>query len=347
MAGTRPTKPVLRAGFLVVAAALILSTVACGSSRPVTTPPPATEPDSTTTTSTAPDTTTTSPFSGLWPGSLFTSGRVAYWPVNAQSAVFAHDIVSDYKADYGAVGVVQIPIYIVPASQPTVTVSVEAGCNNFIPSTGAQVPIPSYAQLTGTSDSPLVVFQPSTGADWELWKVAKQSDSSYWACWGGEMDARRSSGVFPWPYGESATGISYLATAITEQDIASGSIDHALALQIPECNGDTYPADRGDCGDNPGQPPEGQWFRLPANLALPAGLTPFARMVFVALQKYGAVVTDQAGAVNIVAEQSSDWAAEGYKGLDPITNSWQGLLEYQVIADLPWGQLQAVDPPAS
>ena len=143
----------------------------------------------------------------------------------------------------------------------------------------------------------------------------------------------------------SATGISYLATAITEADVASGQIDHAIAIQIPRCNEFVYPADRHDCGSDPGQPAEGQWFRLPADLPMPAGLTPFAQMVFTALQRYGAVVTDFAGAVMMEAEEPSDWAEEGNSGTDPITASWDGLPEYKVVAGLPWSSLQAVGLP--
>jgi hypothetical protein len=47
------------------------------------------------------------------------------------------------------------------------------------------------------------------------------------------------------------------------------------------------------------------------------------------------------------AESNGDWAAEGNSGTDPITASWDGKQEYQVVANLPWGQLQTIDPPQS
>jgi hypothetical protein len=68
-------------------------------------------------------------------------------------------------------------------------------------------------------------------------------------------------------------------------------------------------------------------------------------MVFKAIQTYGMVVVDQAGAVMIEAEQASDGAAEGNTGTNPITASWDGLEEYEVVHNLPWSSLQAVDPP--
>ena len=131
---------------------------------------------------------------------------------------------------YGAVGVNTMPIYTVPANQAEAAISVTPGCTDFTVDTGTEVPIPSYAALTGFSDSPLVIYQPSTGTDWEFWQLTPLSASSYHARWGGRLSLATSDGVFPAPYGLSATGISYLATTITEADVESGSIDHAIAV---------------------------------------------------------------------------------------------------------------------
>jgi hypothetical protein len=303
------------------------------------------------TTTTLPGTTTILPalFTGTaasqWPSSLFDS-NVQNWPVDVNSAEYVSDLVTDYQTHYGSVGVNTQPLYPVPPGQPKVTVSVTPGCNNFIPDTGSRIPIPSDADLNGSSDNPLVIWQPSTHTDWELWQVSRQSGTSYSACWGGKLDMATSDGVFGYPYGLSATGISYLATTITEADVASGSIDHAVSLALPSCNSYVYPADRTDCGYDPGQPGEGQWFRFAPGTPTPYGLTPFAQMVFRAVQTYGAVVTDQASGVFLEAEQPSDWATEGNPGVDPITASWDGFQSYQVVSSLPWSDLQVVDPPA-
>ena len=57
---------------------------------------------------------------------------------------------------------------------------------------------------------------------------------------------------------------------------------------------------------------------LPRGLGHAGGADPFGQMVFKAIQTYGMVVTDYAGAVMLEAEQPSDWAAEGNSGTDPI-----------------------------
>ncbi len=312
----------LRSGAVAILLVLLSLASACGSAK-------------TTFTGQTPD----------WDNTPFTEGGVASWSSSPQSAAYASDLVADYQHDYGSVGVNTIPIYTAPAKTAPLAVAVDSGCSNFLVNTGGHIPIPAFTALNGSSDDPLVVYQPSSGDDWELWRTAKQTSASYSACWGGELNVKNSTGVFPPPYGLSATGISYLATAITEADVQSGAIDHALALQIPSCNGYVYPADRGDCGTNGGQPPEGQWFRLPSDLPMPSGLPRFAQLVFHALQNFGAVVTDQAGGVMIVAEQPSDWTAEAGTGTDPITKSWDHLPEYKVVAGLPWADLQAVVPP--
>jgi hypothetical protein len=239
-----------------------------------------------------------------------------------------------------------MPILTVPADQPLVPVTVKAGCANFLPDTGSSIPIPVYATTTGTGDSPLVIDQPATASDWELWQASPNPDGSWSACWGGKLDTNHSDGVFPNGYGLSATGISYLATTITEGEVASGRIDHALALDLPACTApEVFPADRTDCAHDPGQPPEGTWWRFPAGLRMPSGLTPFGRLVFKAIQTYGMVQVDQAGAVALQAEDVSDWAEEGHSGVDPITASWQGEPESEVIANLPWNRLEVVPPP--
>ena len=285
------------------------------------------------------------------PASLMTNSLfdrdIQSWGLDASSASFAADIVADYKAAYGAVATnLDRPVYWVPANQPLVPITVASGCNNFIPSTGNEAPVPPDAVPGNDSDNILTVYQPSTETAWEFW-LAKETNGAWSACWGGKLDMATTDGVFPAPYGETASGLSNLATEITEADIASGSINHAIGIVVlgDACNGYVYPADRGDCGSYPGQPAEGQWFRFPAGLAMPGGLVPFAQMVFKAIQSYGAVVVDQGGAVGLNVDQPSAWAGEGHSGTDPITASMDGLATYQVVASLPWGDLQTVDPP--
>lgn len=282
----------------------------------------------------------------LLPSAIF-SRPVVSRPVAAGSAGYVSRLVEQYHSHYGSVGVNGMPLFSVGPRQARVPVGVSPACNNFESSVGS-VPIPAAAYTTDPhyqADSDLIVYQPSTSTAWELWQ-AKRSASGQWsACWGGRLDTATSDGLFPKPFGLSATGISYLATTVTEQDVASGRIGHTIALDVAACNYYTYPAGRGDCAADPGQPPEGSWFRMPASVSMPAGLTSYGRMVFSALQTYGAVVTDQAGAVMVQGETTRDWSATGHRGIDPITASWQGRPEYATLSGVPWSKLQVISPP--
>ena len=286
--------------------------------------------------------------SSVPPASLFAKSvfnlDVQGWAVDPSSQEYVADVVADYKSAYGTVGVNTLPVYQAPGNQPAISVSAAAGCGNFTGETGRSVPIPDDVSFNGSGDSPLVVYKGHT--EWEFWKASRLYNGSYTACWGGRLNMASSDGVFPFPWGLSATGISYLATTVTEADIESGSIGHAIAVILPRCDGPpVYPADRGDCGNDPGQPHEGQWFRFAPGTTMPGGLTPFGRMVFRAISVHGMVVVDQGGCVCIEAEQESDWAAQGHQGTDPLTRSFRGQPEYSVVARLPWWDLQAVDPP--
>lgn len=293
----------------------------------------------------APKPTALAPPASLMPRSLFNQ-PVSSWTLDPQSSTIVSSLVSDYREAYGNVGVnYDMPIYDVPAGTPNAVISVAPGCNNFLAGTGNRVPVPSFVSEPQSSDSPVVLYSPSLNKEWEFWRFGQVSAHQYEACWGGRATLSTSDGVFRYPYGESATGISYLATTVTENDIKSGAINHAIALVVPQCNSSVAPADRTDCGSVPGQPAEGQRFRFPSNLAVPSGLPPFARMVFRAIQNYGLVVVDKGGAVQITAEQTSDWAAQGHKGTDPITAASWGWPQYRVINSLPWSQLEAVDTP--
>ena len=303
----------------------------------------------------------------LIPNSIFNS-NVTNWAVDPGSSALVANIVAQYESAYGEVGVnFNRPVYQAASNTPDVEVSVASGCNDFTGdqagpggsgATGTEVPIPSYAQAGDSSDNILNVYQPSTNRAWEFWEASQNSNGSWSACWGGEMDTATSNGVFPYNYGEAASGISNLATEISEADVASGSINHAIAFEVlgndcdwsnTSANGGLYPATRTDCGqDIAGAPAEGQWFRFPANLAMPSGLTPFAQMVFKAVQTYGMVIVDQGGAVALEADMADPgpWEQEGNNvATDALNNTTDNLAGYQLVASLPWQDLEAVDPP--
>ncbi len=244
--------------------------------------------------------------------------------------------------------------------RPLVQTGVRAGpfvgtAPGYIPT---EAPIPSFAALNGSGDNPLDVW--STAGVYEIWQANQLSSSAWEGCYGGYGPMSTFTGVFAGNKGRTATSISDVATMVTEADVARGSINHAISIQITDGNGWVLPATRGDFGSDPGEPAEGQWFRFaPGTVCTPAECnSPYATMVFNAISTYGMVVSDQAGAYQINQEAVADWANEGEPGTDPITKSWctnwnSGAnscagteeQEYNVISELPWSDLQVLNYP--
>jgi hypothetical protein len=285
--------------------------------------------------------TSSVPFQASWHAPLPSDPQVS-----GDSAELVEQFVGQYHHYFGSVGINGLPIYTVPSGQETSVLKVRTGCNDFLPGTGSRAPIPPIAKTSGTGDSPLVIYQPSSNTEWEFWQADRSGSNQWTACWGGKLtDVTGSSGIFPKPYGLAASEISYLATTVTEADVRSGRIDHTLAVDVVECSAPaSAPAIHTDCSGAQGEPAEGTIFRMPRGIPVPAHLTEFGRMVFKALQAYGMVVMDHAGAVIVEAESPADWAQEGHHGTDPITASWDGRQAYQVLDGIPWKDLKVLAP---
>lgn len=282
------------------------------------------------------------------PLSLWDSPIPAAWPLDPSSATEVANFAASIPAYWGAVTLNSMPVFTVPASQPLVPVTPKAGCGtSFATQIGGAVPIPPGAYTTDANyqnDSSIIISQPSTKSVWELWQGRNNGNGTWSACWGGELSSATTNGIFTWPYGLSASGVSYYGTMITEADVASGSIRHTLAMSVPLCNSWVYPAVRGDCATDAGHFSEGTIVKLPASVAMPSGMTPLAQMTFKALQTYGAVVVDYAGANAIQGETTADWAFSGHTGTDPITTASLGWPRYAVFNGMPWSSLEVVDP---
>lgn len=267
------------------------------------------------------------------------------------SAAMVSSFVSQYKSHYGSVAFNNasygIPIYRVSSTQSLSPVEFNsAAC----PGRGAiptlSVPIPSGATGASGTDSSAIFYQASTNSDWEYWEFKYLGNGVYGACAGGKISpVSTSNGVFPSSGSQLASsGISYLATLITETDVLSGAINHAIPFAMPQCDGYIPPA-RSNYDCSGGIIPYGQFFRFPSSVAMPSGLTPLAQMIFHAIQNYGMVLTDTAGSVGIGAESPQGWQLTNNTNSDPITTAMNGVPEYNLMNNFPWSQLQAVTEP--
>ncbi len=207
------------------------------------------------------------------------------------------------------------------------------------------VPLPANASPAEGTDKEVIVWQPSTGHLWELWRVLEES-GQWTACWGGEIaDAYTSDGVLPAPFGAGASGLSLLGGQIHLEDLEHGSINHALEVLMPDTANREFvwPADRTDGTSRaPDAIPEGTHFRLNPNLDLSSlHLSPAALEIATAIQRYGIFVGDTAGAVALSAQDPTPLTKEGK------SNPYEALLSsnpYDVLDAIPWSQLEVVSP---
>ncbi len=287
--------------------------------------------------------------------SFFNEPLPASTPRSSESAQLVASFAHQVQAHYGHAVINttewSAPVYTVAANAPTNAVAPQnatcpRGEDVFAPfaQTMSAVPIPAGAQAAKGTDEDMVVWQPSTGHEWELWR-AQREDGQWTACWGGEFqNARTSDGVFPAPLGVSASGLSILAGQIHLEELQQGQIEHALEISLPDtAPGFVWPANRDD-GESRAADAirEGTRFRFSPSLDLASlHLNPVALAVATAIQRYGLIVSDTAGAVALTAQDPSPLMREGK------ANPYVALLgsnPYGVLEAVPWGQLEVVSP---
>jgi hypothetical protein len=246
-----------------------------------------------------------------------------------------------------------VPIYTVGARRPTVRVRIASSFRE--PSLRAAlraVPLPPQARPAAGSDGQLVVWQPATGRLWEFWRL-RRSGSAWTASWAGAIaDARHNSGVYgpgAWPgadsrWGASGSGLSIAGGLIGLDELATGEVEHALAISLPEVRAGTYasPARRtdGTSGD-PLSLPEGARLRLDPELDLTQlSLPPLTRILAEAAQRYGIVVRDRAGEVTFYGEDPRGAEPDPYKGPHGY---FEGSYPSELLASFPWQHLQVLE----
>jgi hypothetical protein len=222
------------------------------------------------------------------------------------------------------------------------------------------VPMPADAAPANCTDRNFAVLQrqpDGTIAEWEFFNASKDASGDWSASWGGAIrDVQSDRGIAsayalstgPKPAGPSASkfgwnvsasSMSVLGGVITLDDMRRRRIDHAVAINI---NGAAlgrwlWPAQRTDGSmKEPYAIPEGAHLRVDPSLDLGTlKLTPLARMIAEAAQRYGIVVRDTTGNVNTFVGEE---APEGIT--NPVAELTDGENLQQALAGFPWARLQ-------
>ncbi len=174
--------------------------------------------------------------------------------------------------------------------------------------------------------------------------------------WGGAMkNVAESFGTFgmaSWPphsrpnWGAAAGGHIFLAGFITQEELAAGKINHAIAVNFGKMRSGVvaHPALRTDgLNLDSYSVPYGAHFRLPPELKKTdyTFATPFAEMVFDALQQFGMIAVNQTGsAFTLMCEDprpsgnpNAFWNDDG----TPNPNGWfRGMNPPAALDGIPW-----------
>jgi hypothetical protein len=245
-----------------------------------------------------------------------------------------------------------VPIYTVSATQPTVKVKLPYATSQSrtaLQSAWNAVPLPAAAHPAAGTDKHLVVWQPSSDKLWEFWHLEKTT-AGWEAYWGGAMqNALTERGVYgpeAWAgastsWGASGTSLSIGGGLITLEDLQKGTINHALAMAVPNTRAGVYasPAERSDGTHSEASSlPEGAHLRLKPTLDLAALNMPhFTRMLAEAAQKYGIFVSDTAANVAFYAQDPTPTGSNPYTGSGGY---FEGKSPAQLLAVFPWSYLQ-------
>ena len=197
---------------------------------------------------------------------------------------------------------------------------------------GEQIHVPAGAlpQTNGT-DAHMTVVDQADQLEYDFEHATWSSDHQTLNVWAGAAIPAGPNLGTGLGGGGTAAGFSTLAGLITEPELASGTINHALAINVPCSNGSVYPAQGANgtpCShlqgqSNTGSPaPLGTLFQLNMSDAQIAnsGAPAWEKTLMTAMAHYGMYVNDTDGIGNIELEAESDVSYTSLGGPSRLDN---------------------------
>jgi hypothetical protein len=234
-------------------------------------------------------------------------------PVDPHSAEYLAAIGSAVRLQVDP----SIPINVVGpevAAQPLVKLA-EADESDTGP-----VPIPENPRLESGGDAHMLVLQTGFCRLYELY-AAKKQDSGWTAASAAFFDLH-SNRLRPdgWTSTDAA-GLPVMPGLLRYEEVKSGQIAHALRITVPHSQrAYVWPARHfASKSENHALPPMGLRMRLKREFVI-GGFSPEARVVLLALQKYGAFIADN-GRPFLLTATPDDWPASLIDELKRVTSN--------------------------
>ena len=158
--------------------------------------------------------------------------NVSDYPVNPNSANYMATYRTALHANFGYAPNTGIPINVVPRNQPLVPVSFTKYPNESDP---GPYPIPKNARIEGEnggSDHHLIVLEQGTCNDYEIFQAAYSKKAGWTGANGAKFNLTTGNArTIDWTSADAA-GTPIIAGLIRCNEVANGSIDHAMNLVI-------------------------------------------------------------------------------------------------------------------
>jgi hypothetical protein len=249
----------------------------------------------------------------IFPADNAINEEVATLPESPKSQQYVESIGlrAHLHPDFGNNPAYGIPYEVVGAGQPKVPIKFTKYRSESDP---GPYPIPSDAAIEGggkkgKGDKHVLVVQEGSCIDYELYKAARAKTGESWKAAAGATFNLRSDALRPegWTSADAA-GLPIFPLLARYQDVASGAIDHALRLTVPESQkGYIHPATHfASLRTDPALPPMGLRLRLQASFPL-QGYSGQALVILEALKRYGLIVADNGSPWYITGAPSPGW----------------------------------------
>jgi hypothetical protein len=264
----------------------------------------------------------------IFPADNIWHANVSRLPVLSSSAAYVASIGLTAKVhpdfgagDYGG-GPIGIPITTVPAGQPGVKVSFQYADE----SDPGPYPVPANAQIEGgaasSGDRHVIVYDPSSCRDYELYAAYRNSDGSWHAGSGAVFDLRANA-LRPrgWTSADAA-GLPILAGLVRYDEVAAGHIDHAIRVTAPKTrNAYVWPATHfASSSSSASLPPMGLRLRLKSTVDI-SKLPAQARVVAQAMKTYGVILADNGSPWYLSGAPDDRWSNDALHALGGLTGS--------------------------
>jgi hypothetical protein len=256
----------------------------------------------------------------IFPASNVWNRRVDGLPVaaNSQTMIASIGASTGLHPDFGETLSYGIPYTVVGAATPRTTVTFDYDDE----SDHVGYPIPASPRIEAGSDRHILLVERDECRLYELYAVRRVAGGG-WAAGSGATWDLRSNALRPagWTSADAA-GLPILPGLVRWDEVAAGEIRHAIRFTADETRrAYIYPA-RHFASDStdPSLPPMGLRVRLKASFDV-TSLPPQARVIAVAMQRYGMILADNGSSWFFQGVSDTRWSDDQLNVLKGIPGS--------------------------